>query len=541
MPVSASIIIPTRGRPRYLDVALASIAPQAAAAGAELIVVDDGRFAEDEQLAATHAARYISLGSARGLNAARNAGLRAAHGELIVFVDDDVEVRPGWLAALLDAAAKLPEVAVFTGPVAARFDGRQLRACGREGPPITFLDLGREDRDAYRAWGVNMAVRRRAFDAVGEFDERRSGGGDEEEWERRYLAAGGRIRYVAGAALDHRRAGADTRLFALMRAACQRGAELRRFDEEDGSAPPLYAELRVLAGCLWHSARRRCENGLVMAAHSAGRLRAARERRAPLDDFLSGESGTVGGRRDALRALGDAALDMQLRLRSVDCSTAPRRRVLVAAITRPQHAPTFERACAELRSSHHDVAIVARDAGELGKFENLAALLDEHPVNRCDWLLVIDDDVELPHEFLDRFLGLAERFELRLAQPAHRFHSHAAWRLTRRRAGALVRETAFVEIGPLTALHHDTFDDLLPFPALRMGWGLDAHWAALARERGWRMGIVDATPIAHRAEPVASAYSRAQALAEARAFLADRPYLPASDSQRTLRVHRRCA
>ncbi|HUB75575.1 MAG TPA: hypothetical protein VL977_00900, partial [Solirubrobacteraceae bacterium] len=82
---------------------------------------------------------------------------------------------------------------------------------------------------------------------------------------------------------------------------------------------------------------------------------------------------------------------------------------------------------------------------------------------------------------------------------------------------------------------------LVPFPPLRMGWGLDAHWAWLARERGWRLGIVDALPIAHRAAPAASAYSREQAVAEARAFLSQHRYLPAGELQRTLAVHRRCA
>ena len=41
--MKAAVVIPTQRRAPYLEVALASIAPQARAAGAELIVVDDGR------------------------------------------------------------------------------------------------------------------------------------------------------------------------------------------------------------------------------------------------------------------------------------------------------------------------------------------------------------------------------------------------------------------------------------------------------------------------------------------------------------------
>ena len=150
---------------------------------------------------------------------------------------------------------------------------------------------------------------------------------------------------------------------------------------------------------------------------------------------------------------------------------------------------------------------------------------------------MIDDDVALPPGFLDAFLCAAERTGLKLAQPAHRLHSHAAWPVTRRQPGATARETTFVEIGPLTAFHRDTFATLLPFPDLRMGWGLDAHWAAVAREHGWPIGIVDATPVGHTIAPVGAGYGHDAAIAEARAFLAGRPYVR-RDEVRTVQVHR---
>jgi hypothetical protein len=50
--------------------------------------------------------------------------------------------------------------------------------------------------------------------------------------------------------------------------------------------------------------------------------------------------------------------------------------------------------------------------------------------------------------------------------------------------------------------------------------------------------VIDATPIAHYLRPVAAAYDRSDAIAEARAFLSGRPYTPATQARRTLVAHR---
>jgi GT2 family glycosyltransferase len=546
--VKAAVAIPTQRRARYLDVALASILPQAAAAGAEVLVVDDGLDNATRAVAARHGARYLAHDAPRGLNAARNTALRATDATLVCFVDDDVEVRPGWLAALLGAASACPDdVAVLTGPIHARFEDHRWRACGREGPPVTFMDLGAADRDCDHAWGANMAVRRSAIERAGPFDEARELYGDEQEWQDRVKATGGRIRYVAGAALDHRRAGDDARLRALCAAAYRRGLASRRFDAFKGSAPPLAAELRVLAGCVLHGPRRACMNGPVLTAHSLGRLRAAvaaPTAAAGTEDFLSGTSGTVGGKRGALLRARDAWLDVReaprrARLRRAARREPPRRRVLALGVERP--GSLMGAARTELARSRHAVDVVTVPQGERGKFENLNALIAAYPLASYDWLLVIDDDVALPRGFLDAFVCATERTGLRLAQPAHRLHSHAAWPVTRRHAGATARETTFVEIGPVTAFHRDTFTALLPFPeGLPMGWGLDVHWAAVAAEHGWPIGIVDATPIGHTQRPAGSAYARDAAEAQARAFLQGPPARPyvRRDEVRTLAVHR---
>ncbi len=538
-----AVAVPTKRRAAYLEVALRSLAPQAAEHGARLLVVDDGPDAATRAAAARWGAEHVDATAGRGLNAARNAAFDAApEAELVAFVDDDVEARPGWLAALLAGAAAHPGHEALTGPIHARFErARPLRFCGREGPPITAQWHGPAEADVPAAWGANLAVRRAALERVGRFDEGfRLYGGDEQEWQERLHAAGGRIRWLPGAALDHRRAGRDATLPALARGAWARGRAGRREDVRRGAAPPLRAELRVLAGCAAHGPRFACANGPVLAAHALGRLaeRARPTPAAPAEPWLSGASGHVAGRRGRLRAVADRALDAALAARGAAGTGAardiPRRRVLVAGVERPGRALS-----PELRSAWHDVEVVTTAPGDRGKFENLNALLARGvggPLAGRDWLVLADDDVELPAAFLDRFLALSERHGLRLAQPAHRLHSHAAWPVTRRRPASLVRETAFVEIGPVTALHRSTFAALLPFPPLRMGWGLDAHWGAVAREHGWRAGVVDATPVLHTV-PVAGTYGREEALAEARAFLAARPYVTRAEA-RTLRTHR---
>ena len=562
MPPSppASIVIPTRDRPAYLEVALASIAPQAAETGSEVVVVDDaGATLAARALAARYGARYEAHPRPLGLNAARNTGVDRSAGELVVFVDDDVRAHGGWLSALLAATRSRPDVDVFTGPIVASLEGPAPRSCGRERPPITTLDLGPRDTDARYAWGANMAIRRDALARVGPFDELLHDGGDEQEWQDRLRAqrAGASVRYVAAAGLDHRRAGADARLRALAATAYARGRAARRFDARRGGAPTLLGELTTFAGCLWHVARRRCPSGLTMAAHSAGRLRetplhrsARPVRRAEeppaRDDFLSGASGTVGGldslRRIAIDSTVDAlqvASGRRLRLRLAARHAPACQRVLVLGVEREEHRANAQRMRAQLLRSRHDVRVHTCPPQGRGKFQNLNSLLAAHPLEDIDWLLVVDDDVQLPRGFLDELLFLCDRFSLQLAQPAHRLDSHAAWPQTRRRAASVVRESCFVEIGPVTAFARATFSTLLPFPELGMGWGLDVHWAALARERGWRCGVIDATAIRHRDAPAGDGYSREAAVAEAREFLADRPYLSAREAQRTLAVHRR--
>ena len=229
--------------------------------------------------------------------------------------------------------------------------------------------------------------------------------------------------------------------------------------------------------------------------------------------------------------------------------------VLVIGVYRP--GSLLAEALPALLSERHRVRIALGSAGPPdeplrehtvaegltgGKFQNLNRVLEDAAwAGAPDWTIAIDDDVRLPRAFLDRFVGVCEAFELDLAQPAQTLRSHSAWKVTRRRPASLVRETRFVEIGPVSAFGRAAAAELLPFPQLRYGWGLDLHWAAVAAERGWRLGVVDALPVRHEFGVVASAYLREDAVEEAARFLAERPYLPSERAGEVVAVHRRLA
>ena len=274
---------------------------------------------------------------------------------------------------------------------------------------------------------------------------------------------------------------------------------------------------------------------------------------------LSGESGIVTGRRarveGRLRDLGDeaAAWARFLPPRLDRAARTGEGAVRVLGIYGADGAESAARAVAELRRSRRplEIALGALDEATPaleqetlltglrghGKFENLNALLERASASNAPWTIVIDDDVGLPRRFLDRFLFVCERLGFQLAQPALTHTSHAAWRVFRRRRWAVARRTHMVEIGPLTAFSAAVAPELLPFPSLRMGWGLDAHWGALAHERGWRLGVVDATPIRHSSRLTAGAYDRDEALAELRAFLAERAWIDRKTANSVIETH----
>lgn len=125
---TVSVVIPTLNRHRALERALGCILAQELPADttAEVVVVDNSVDANARALVGRLAAearmpvRYVSV-PRPGIATARNAGVAAARGTWIAFIDDDETGGPLWLASLLSVARRGTFDAVF-GPVNARAD-----------------------------------------------------------------------------------------------------------------------------------------------------------------------------------------------------------------------------------------------------------------------------------------------------------------------------------------------------------------------------------------------------------------------------------
>ncbi len=241
-------------------------------------------------------------------------------------------------------------------------------------------------------------------------------------------------------------------------------------------------------------------------------------------DFFSSLFSTrkhVWQRRRVARVF-DMLFDMRIvgRLASVRRRSrgSPARRVLLASVEVPGRGSELRALVASFRRSRHSVSVCIAALGDRGKFENIDAVLAGQELGSFDWLIVTDDDVRLPADFLDTFLFVAEAAGLKIAQPAHRCRSYTSFIFNYRKWNCLGRRTGYVEDGPVTAFHRDVFPLVLPFPALRWAWATDLVFCETARRHGVPIGIVDCAAIEHL-KPIAHDYRADLAVAEARDYL----------------------
>jgi glycosyltransferase involved in cell wall biosynthesis len=111
-----SVCIVTSRRPELLADCLASLATQVKAPEFEVLVCANDDPATESVVRHWFPRAVVAHLPATRLGMARNALIRAARGELLLFLDDDVTAHPRLLQRLDELATDHPEAAVFGGP-----------------------------------------------------------------------------------------------------------------------------------------------------------------------------------------------------------------------------------------------------------------------------------------------------------------------------------------------------------------------------------------------------------------------------------------
>ena len=219
--IPLSIVIATFNRSAYLLRTLESLAGQTLPAQEfEILVVNNNSTDDTVARFGDFAARYPGLNlrlvteDGPGVSYARNRGIAETSAPLLVFIDDDERINPGFLRAYADFFDAHPDAVVAGGRIIAEYvTGRPAWLSKYTEMPIANpMDFG----DAVRPFpagrvpgGGNMAFRRSAALRYGGFDPslgrvgRMLIGGEENDFFERLMRGGETCWYVPGAVMWH--------------------------------------------------------------------------------------------------------------------------------------------------------------------------------------------------------------------------------------------------------------------------------------------------------------------------------------------------
>jgi O-antigen biosynthesis protein len=220
--VPVSILIPFRDEPRLLRTCVDSIAASTAGhASLELVLIDNGS-SDPETLSLVERLGdhpdVVVLTDPRPFNwaALNNAGAWAARGEVLLFLNNDIEAHQGgWLSALC-AQALRPDVAAAGARLL--YPDRRLQHCGLvvglggaaghvlgglAGDEPGYLRMATAARECSAVTGACLATRREVFELLGGFDETLGVDLNDVDYCLRAAALGFRTIYEPAAELIH--------------------------------------------------------------------------------------------------------------------------------------------------------------------------------------------------------------------------------------------------------------------------------------------------------------------------------------------------
>ena len=316
---AVSVVIPTwEGGARWLEECLAALAAQELDAAPEVLLVLDGPAPSAEQIAGRvlPAARRLARPVRKGFAAAATAGLLASRGALVALLNDDAIPEPGWLAALLAAAARCPDAGSFASRVVRLDDPRIIDSAGhgltRWGEPFA-IGQGLPDgpafeveRPVFGAPASAAAYRRELILDCGGFDQTMEAYLEDVEYSLRAQLLGFPCLYVPAARLRHRGSasyGGDGRVARLV-ARNRIRLLLRSMPRDVLRAAGPTIPVAIAASLLREGLR---GAGPAVLAGTLEGLRGARE-------ALGGRATALGGRRVDDAWIRDVLADSERRL-----------------------------------------------------------------------------------------------------------------------------------------------------------------------------------------------------------------------------------
>jgi len=166
--VSVSVIIPIYNGERYLDSCLTAIR-QSAYAPYEIIVVDNGSTDESVETARRHGVGIVSCPGPSGPGAARNRGAYLAKGQILLFVDADVVVKPDTLSQVVATFQEKPDVAAVFGSYDDRPSAQNFLSQYKN---LVHHFVHQHARsEAVTFWGGCGAIRKEIFHKIGGYDQ----------------------------------------------------------------------------------------------------------------------------------------------------------------------------------------------------------------------------------------------------------------------------------------------------------------------------------------------------------------------------------
>ena len=214
---------------RFLDACLSASLDQEVDGGHEVLLVDNGSSdGSAEHVRQRHQrVRVIEAGRNLGFAAGNNLGIREARGELVVLLNNDTRVRPGWLQALVEVASADPRAGAVTSKLLFAEPAGVIQNAGSlllsdgsggdrgSGEP----DAGQFDKreEVFAFCGAAALLRREALADVGVFDEDYFMYYEDTDLSWRLRLRGWRVVYEPRAVVDHWHAASSGRDSKFMR------------------------------------------------------------------------------------------------------------------------------------------------------------------------------------------------------------------------------------------------------------------------------------------------------------------------------------